>query len=69
MEIVRTAIAVGGDVDSTGAMAGAIAGTYLGVDSLPADLSRIITDQGTWEYHELVDLAHRCYDLKYGEVS
>lgn len=69
MEIVRTAIVVGGDVDSTAAMAGAIAGTYLGIDGLPADLSRIITDQGTWEYNELVNLAHRCYDLKYGEVS
>ena len=69
LEIVRTAIAVGGDVDSTAAMAGAIAGTYLGVDGLSADLSRIITDQGTWEYDELVNLAHRCHDLKYGEVS
>jgi ADP-ribosylglycohydrolase len=69
METIRTAIVVGGDVDSTAAMAGAIAGTYLGIDGLPADLSRLITDQGTWEYDELIDLAHRCYDLNFGEVS
>ncbi len=64
METVRTAIAVGGDVDTTAAMAGAISGTYLGLGGLPTDLASRITDQGTWGYSELVELAHRCYVLK-----
>jgi ADP-ribosylglycohydrolase len=69
METVRTAIAVGGDVDTTAAMAGAISGAYLGIDSLPSDLAQHVTDQGTWGYSELFDLAHHCYSVKFGKVG
>jgi ADP-ribosylglycohydrolase len=63
-ETICTAIAVGGDVDTTAAMAGAISGAYLGLESIPHSLSKRLTDQGTWVYDELVALAHRCYEIK-----
>jgi len=60
---VCTAIAVGGDVDTTAAMAGAISGAHLGIEALPADLAKRVNDQGTWGYEELVALADRCCEL------
>ena len=59
-----TAIAVGGDVDTTAAMAGAISGAYLGLEAVPSHLAHRLSDQGTWGYNKLAELAHRCYDLK-----
>lgn len=64
METMRTSIAVGGDVDTTAAMAGAISGAYLGLGALPMDLAQRVTDQGAWGYAELVDLADRCYGVR-----
>jgi ADP-ribosylglycohydrolase len=61
---ICTAIAVGGDVDTTAAMAGAISGAYLGLEAIPLGLAEHLTDQGTWGYAELVNLAGRCYDLR-----
>ena len=63
-ETVRTAIAVGGDVDTTAAMAGAISGAYLGLDAIPESWARRVTDRGSWGYDELVWLARRCHELK-----
>ncbi len=63
-ETVCTAIAVGGDVDTTAAMAGAISGAYLGLDGIPRRWARHVTDRGTWGYDELVELAHHCYRSK-----
>ena len=63
-QTVCTAIAAGGDTDTTAAMAGAISGAHLGLGALPSRLARRVTDRGTWGFTELVDLAHRCYDLK-----
>ncbi|MDP9474905.1 MAG: ADP-ribosylglycohydrolase family protein [Actinomycetota bacterium] len=39
-QTIRTAIAVGGDVDTTAAMAGAISGAYLGLEAIPHNLAR-----------------------------
>ncbi len=64
LETVYTAIVVGGDVDTTAAMAGAISGAYLGLDGIPRRLARRVTDRGTWGFDELVELAHRCHRLK-----
>ncbi|HTT38524.1 MAG TPA: ADP-ribosylglycohydrolase family protein [Burkholderiales bacterium] len=61
-----TAIAVGGDVDTTAAMAGAISGAYLGLDALPSDLAARLTDRGSWRLTELVELADRCHAIKHG---
>lgn len=62
-ETIYTAIAVGGDVDTTAAMAGAMSGAYLGLDGLPKDLARRVTDQGEWGFDELVELAQGCHKL------
>jgi ADP-ribosylglycohydrolase len=63
-ETVCTAIRVGGDVDTTAAMAGAISGAYLGLGAIPQGLAHRLTDQGTWGFEELVELAGKCYRLK-----
>ena len=65
-ETVCTAIVVGGDVDTTAAMAGAISGAYLGLDAIPERWAWLVTDRGTWGYDELVELACRCRRLKTG---
>ncbi|MDP9476131.1 MAG: ADP-ribosylglycohydrolase family protein [Actinomycetota bacterium] len=63
-ETIRTAIAVGGDVDTTAAMAGAISGAHLGLEAIPSRLARRLTDRGTWGFEELVDLAQKCHRSK-----
>ena len=63
-ETLCTAIAVGGDVDTTAAMAGAVSGAHLGLDALPDGLARRVNDRGAWGYDELVALADQCYDVK-----
>lgn len=60
---ICTAIAVGGDVDTTAAMAGAISGAHVGLGDIPPDLARRLTDQGTWGYVQLIDLARQCHAL------
>ena len=56
-QAVCTALAVGGDVDTTGAMTGAIAGARSGLGLLPMTFVSRLTDQGTWGYAELAELA------------
>jgi hypothetical protein len=63
-ETICTAIAVGGDVDSTASMAGAISGAHLGLEALPQSLAFALADQGTWGFSDLVELAHQCYDVQ-----
>jgi poly(ADP-ribose) glycohydrolase ARH3 len=63
-ETISTAIEVGGDVDTTAAMAGAISGAHLGLNRLPLGLARRLTDQGTWGFSELAELAHLCYEVR-----
>jgi ADP-ribosylglycohydrolase len=62
-ETICTAIAVGGDVDTTAAMAGAISGAHLGVAAIPPDLASRLTDRGTWGYDDLVQLARDCHAI------
>jgi ADP-ribosylglycohydrolase len=57
---VCTAIAVGGDTDTMGAIAGALAGARLGPDVLPPDLLAQLTDRGVWGASELAQLAADC---------
>ena len=64
MAAVCTAIAVGGDVDTTAAMTGAIAGARVGLHGIPAELARLLTDQGDWTYVELCELAQDARRLK-----
>ncbi len=64
LETIRAAIACGGDVDTTAAMAGSISGAYLGLEAIPIQLTHYLTDQGTWGYNELLELANETYDIK-----
>ena len=57
---VCTAIAVGGDTDTMGAIAGALAGARLGPDALPPDLLARLTDRGGWDASDLAQLAADC---------
>jgi ADP-ribosylglycohydrolase len=57
---VCTAIAVGGDTDTMGAIAGALAGARLGRDALPPDLLARLTDRGRWGASDLAQLAADC---------
>jgi ADP-ribosylglycohydrolase len=63
-QTIRTAIAVGGDVDTTAAMAGAISGAHLGLTAIPRKLAGQLTDQGSWGFSDLTDLAGKCYDVQ-----
>ncbi len=65
-ETILTAIAVGGDVDTTAAMAGAISGAYLGLGAVPGDLAQSLNDRGRWGRDELVGLAHRLFEVRAG---
>lgn len=63
-ETICTAIAVGGDVDTTAAMAGAISGARNGCDGLPAHHLNALNDQDTWHADDLRRLAEEACDLK-----
>ncbi len=69
METIYTAIEVGGDVDTTGAMAGAISGAYLGIDEIPHELSVLVHDKDSWGYSELTILANTCYEIKMRQMN
>jgi ADP-ribosylglycohydrolase len=58
-ETILTAIGVGGDVDTTAAMAGAIAGAHLGPVAIPSELAARINDQGAWKACDLKSLASK----------
>jgi len=64
LETIATAVGIGGDVDTTAAMAGAISGAYLGIDKLPGELIPHLTDEGTWRLDELTRLSTELYNLK-----
>ena len=66
-ETVCTSIAVGGDVDTTAAMAGAVSGAFNGLDGIPEVYAEHLNDQGSWRYQELVDLARDCCRIKSGQ--
>jgi ADP-ribosylglycohydrolase len=66
---VLTAIAVGGDVDTTAAMAGAISGARVGLAGLPADLAARVNDRSTWGFEDLVALAEDAHALVTGAGS
>ncbi len=63
-EALCLAIEVGGDVDTTAAMTGAIAGARCGLGTLPSGLTAKLNDQGTWGREELIALAHGATTLQ-----
>ncbi len=62
-ETICAAIAVGGDVDTTAAMAGAISGAYLGESALPSELVARIHDQERWSCEDARALALRAHAM------
>ncbi|MFK7989152.1 MAG: ADP-ribosylglycohydrolase family protein [Sandaracinaceae bacterium] len=60
---VTTAIAAGGDADTTAAMTGAIAGAALGRAALPDALIAKLNDRDTWREADLTELATRAAQL------
>jgi ADP-ribosylglycohydrolase len=58
---VWTAIAVGGDVDTTAAITGAISGAYNGRSSLPSHLLEMLHDHGSWRIFDLEALCLRAH--------
>ncbi len=63
-ESICTAIRVGGDVDTTAAMTGAISGAYLGLEKLPLEIAKKINDKGTWDFNSLIELAYNTYEIQ-----
>ena len=60
-EVLRVAVAVGGDVDTVAAMAGAMVGAAVGLGGLTPRLSRwaeFLNDQGGFGFEDLVKIAH-----------
>ena len=64
---VFLALAVGGDVETTAAMTGAISGARLGLQALPLPLAYLLTDQGSWPFGKLVELAPELISVLSGE--
>jgi hypothetical protein len=61
VQTIETAVSVGGDVDTTAAMAGAMSGAHLSIDALPMTLCERLTDQGRWGFGELSQLAESAF--------
>lgn len=62
-EAVNTAIAAGGDTDTTAALTGAFAGARNGLAAIPHDGASKLIDQGAWGLDALVDLAQHVHAL------
>jgi ADP-ribosylglycohydrolase len=69
LESVSTAIAGGGDTDTTAAMTGAIVGARLGQAALPAALLPRLEDRGAWRADELDALARQSAALVTAEIA
>jgi ADP-ribosylglycohydrolase len=62
-ETLCTAIWPGGDIDTTGAMAGAISGAYNGLQNIPHDVAILVNDKGRWGFEDLCGLAESLHRL------
>ncbi len=62
VQTIETAVVVGGDVDTTAAMAGAMSGAHLSVTGLPQRLCERVIDQGRWGFADLSRLAEQAHE-------
>jgi ADP-ribosylglycohydrolase len=62
-EAICTAVACGGDVDTTAAMAGAIAGAAVGLAGIPGAAVACVSDRGAGDHDALRRLAHELHAL------
>ncbi len=60
---VALAIEVGGDVDTTAAMAGGLVGARRGTAAIPQQLAGCLNDHGGWQRDDLIALADACHKL------
>ncbi len=58
---LQTCVTAGGDTDSTGAIAGALSGAFLGLSGLPWYMVSLIDDQGVRGDAQLAELAEKLY--------
>ena len=56
VDCISYAIAVGGDVDTTAATAGALVGTRVGMSNIPSIWMEALHDYSEWKYDELVNV-------------
>lgn len=63
IKCIGEAISVGGDVDTTAAIAGAISGTRLGADNIPKNWKHTLHDLSDWDYNELCDLVDNVFTI------
>ena len=62
MEVMRSAIGMGNDVDTLCAMSGAISGAYLGIDAIPKSLTDAL-ENTTAGRDKIIELADQLYYL------
>lgn len=62
-EAISLAIAVGGDVDSTAAIVGALVGTRVGVDAIPSIWKECLHDYDDYKYGALVELGKASHTI------
>jgi ADP-ribosylglycohydrolase len=64
VESVCWVIALGGDVDTTAAITGAISGAFNGIAAIPTELAEQVNDRGRFDYDYLNCLAERLWKLR-----
>lgn len=60
-DTILNALAPGGDVDTTAAIAGALSGVYNGMSAIPDYLVEKVHDRGNWKGPELQELSDELY--------
>lgn len=63
VDCVAMAIQVGGDVDTTGAIAGALSGCRLGLDKIPELWRNTIHDIDEWDYNDICELTSQAITI------
>jgi len=66
VESVRWVFALGGDVDTIGAITRAISGAFSGIGAIPQNLAHLVNDHGRYGYDYLSGLAKRLWELRAG---
>ena len=60
---IRLAISMGGDVDTTAAITGALVGSVVGLKGLPPDLAKKVNDRGRNGYQDIISLADSLFKI------
>jgi ADP-ribosylglycohydrolase len=63
VKCISNSIKIGGDVDSSSAIACAIVGSRVGINNIPLIWRQELHDLGEWKYSELIDLGKKTFTL------